>query len=94
MLSLLEGPVLVQFFVPFLLLVSSFVVLVMSFSQKSNCLFWVCLSTFWCFVLLCSDLKIVFKKNNLSSSKLVLIQFGCRGFSFLSHAVRLRFVVF
>ena len=32
--------------------------------------------------------------NNLSSSKLVLIQFGYRGFSFLSHAVRLWFMVF
>ena len=29
------------------------------------------------------------QKNFLSSSKLVLIQFGYRGFSFLSHAVRL-----
>ena len=46
----------------FLLLVFSFVVLVMSFSQNSNCLFWVYLSTFWCFVLLCSDLKVVFKR--------------------------------
>ena len=34
------------------------------------------------------------QKNNLSSSKLVLIQFGCRGFSFLSHAVRFCFMVF
>ena len=34
------------------------------------------------------------QKNNLSSSKLVLIQFGYRGFSFLSHAIRLSFVVF
>ena len=34
------------------------------------------------------------QKNNLSSSKLVLIQFGYRGFSFLSLAVRLWFVVF
>ena len=34
MLSFLEGPVLVQLFVPFLILVFSFVVLVMSFSQK------------------------------------------------------------
>ena len=50
-------------------------------------------STFWYFALLCSDLEVVFKKK-LSSSKLVLIQFGYRGFSFLSHAVRLWFVVF
>ena len=62
MLSFLEVPVCVQPFVPFSLLVFSFVVLVVSFSQKSNCLFWVCLSTFWCFVLLCSDLKVVFKR--------------------------------
>ena len=61
-----------------------FVVLVLSPLQKSNCLFWVCLSTFWCFVL---RLKSSLQKNNLSGSKLVLIQFGYRGFSFLSHAV-------
>ena len=29
------------------------------------------------------------QKNNLTSSKLLLIQFGYRGFSFLGHAVRL-----
>ena len=34
------------------------------------------------------------QKNKLSSSKLVLIRFGYRGFSFLNHAVRLWFVVF
>ena len=39
MLSFLKGHVLVQLFAPFLLLVFSFVVLVMSFSQKSNCFF-------------------------------------------------------
>ena len=39
-------------------------------------------------------LKSSLQKNNLSSYKLVLIQFGYRGFSFLSHAVRLWFVVF
>ena len=39
-------------------------------------------------------LKNSLQKNNLSSSKLVLIQFGYRGFSFLSHAIRLSFVVF
>ena len=32
------------------------------FLQKSNGLFWVCLSTFWCFVLSGSDLKVVFKR--------------------------------
>ena len=41
MLYFLEGPVKVQPFVPFLLLVCSSVVLVVSFSQNSNCLFWV-----------------------------------------------------
>ena len=34
------------------------------------------------------------QKNNLSSSKLVLIQFVYRGFYFLSHDVRLWFMVF
>ena len=41
-----------------------FVVLVVSFSQKSNCLVWVCLSTFWCFILSFLDLSIVFKRIN------------------------------
>ena len=50
------------FVTSFFLLVFSFVVLVLSFSQKSNSLFWVCFSTFLCFVLLCSDLKVVFKR--------------------------------
>ena len=58
----LEGPVLVQTFMPFLLLVFSFVVSVLSFLQISNCSFWVCLPTFWCFVLLCSDSKVVLKR--------------------------------
>ena len=39
-------------------------------------------------------LKNSLQKNNLGSSKLVLIQFGYRGLSFLSHADRLSFVVF
>ena len=39
-------------------------------------------------------LKSSLQKNNLSSYKLVLIQFGNHGFSFLSQAVRLWFVVF
>ena len=38
-------------------------------------------------------LESIFQKNNLSSYNLVLFQFGYRGF-FLSHAVRLCFVVF
>ena len=39
-------------------------------------------------------LKSSLQKNNLSCSKLVLFQFGYCGFSFLSQAVRLWFVVF
>ena len=58
----LEGPVCVQFFMPFFL-VCSFFVLVVAFSQKSIYMFKVCLLTYWCFVLLRSDLKIVFKKK-------------------------------
>ena len=49
------------------------------------------------FLVFCSfvfRLKSSLQKNNLSSSKLVLIQFGYHGFSFLSQAVRLWFVVF
>ena len=49
------------------------------------------------FLIFCSfvfRLKSSLQKNNLSSSKLVLIQFEYLGFSFLSHAVRLWFVVF
>ena len=47
------------------------------------------------FLVFCSfvfRLKSSLQKNILSSPKLVLIQFGYRGFSFLSHAVRLWFV--
>ena len=66
----------------------------MSISQKSNCLFWVCLSTFRCFCSFVFRLKSSLQKNNLSISKLVLIQFGYRGFSFLGHAVRLWFMVY
>ena len=32
------------------------------FLKSSNRFFWICLSTFLCFVLLCSDLKVVFKR--------------------------------
>ena len=39
-------------------------------------------------------LVISFQKDKLSSFKLVLIRFGYRGFSFLSHAARLWVVVF
>ena len=72
----------------------SFVVLVLSFLQKSNCLFWFCLSTFWCFVLLCSDLKVVFKRIIYPVLSWFLIQFGYHGFIFLSHAARLWCMVF
>ena len=60
MLYFLEGSVQVQPFVPFLLLVCSFFDLIV---------------TFWCFVLLCSDLKVVFKRIIYP----VLSQFGYRG---------------
>ena len=49
------------------------------------------------FLVFCSfvfRLKSSLQKNILSSYKLVLIQFGYRGFSYLSHAVSLWFVVF
>ena len=63
----------------------------MSFSQKSNCLFFVLGLSFdflvYCFFVF--RLKCSLQKKNLSSSKLVLFQFGYRGFSFLTHAVRL-----
>ena len=39
-------------------------------------------------------LKSSLQKNNLSISKLVLIQFGYWRFSFLGHAARLWFMVF
>ena len=71
-----------------------FVVLVVSFSQKPNCLVWVSLSTFWCFNLSFSDLLTVFKRINYWFLEAGLIRFGYRGFSFLSHAVSLRFMVF
>ena len=49
------------------------------------------------FLVFCSfmfRLKSSLQKNNLSSSKLLLIQFGYTGFSFLSNPVRLWFMVF
>ena len=79
---------------PFFKKIFSFFALVVSFSQNSNRLFCVCLSIF-CIVLFCVfRLVSSLQKNNLSSCKLVLIRFGYTGFSFLSHAVRLWFVVF
>ena len=94
MLSFSENPVLVQPFVLFF----------------ATCVLFCCLSYVFCskikldvlglsfdFLVLCSfvfGLKSSLQKNNLSSSKLVLIHFGYGGFSFPSHAVRLWFVVF
>ena len=49
------------------------------------------------FLVFCSfviRLESSLRKNNLSSSKLVLVQFGYRGYSFIGHAVRLWFAVF
>ena len=48
-----------------------FVVLVLSFSQKSNCLVYNCFSTFCCFMLSFLDLSIVFKRINYRFFKLV-----------------------
>ena len=48
-----------------------FVVLVVSFSQKSNCLVWVCFSIFWCFILSFLDLSLVFKRINYRFFKLI-----------------------
>ena len=62
MLSFLGDPVCVQPFVPFFYWFFPFFVLVVFFSQKSNRFVWVCLSTFWCLVLSCSDLRVVFKR--------------------------------
>ena len=63
MLSFLEGLFCVQPLVPFLLLVFPSLSWLCPFLQISNRLFWVCSSTFLCFVFfLCSDLKVVFKR--------------------------------
>ena len=78
---------------PFLLLVFSFFVLVITFSQKTNHLVWVCISTFVCFIRLRVDLIVVFKRI-IYSLKLILILIGYRRFSYFSHAVKLWFVVF
>ena len=64
------------------------------FLKNSNRLFWVCFSTFFVFCSFMFRLESSLQKNNFSSSKLMLTRFGYRGFSFLSHAVRLWFVVF
>ena len=90
----LEGPVLVQLFVLFFITCVFFCFLNYVFFSKIK-LFVLGLS--FDFLVFCSfvfKLKSSLQKNNLSSSKLLLIQFGYRGFSFLSHAVRLWFMVF
>ena len=48
-----------------------FVVLFVSFSQKSNCLAGVCLSYFWFVMFSFLDLSIVFKRINYRFFKLV-----------------------
>ena len=93
-LFFLEGLVCVQLFVPFLILVFSFFVLVVSFSQKFKSFVLGLSFDFFVFCSFVFRLESSLQKNNLSSSKLVLIRLGYRGFSFLSHAVRLWFVVF
>ena len=73
----------------FLLLVFSFFVLVVSFSLKFKPFVLGLSFDFFVFCSFVFSLESSLQKNNLSSSKLVLIQFGYRGFSFLSHAVKL-----
>ena len=90
----LEGPALVQPFLLFFITSVFFCCVSYVFFSKIN-LFVLCLS--FDFLVFCSflfRLKGSLQKNNLSSFKLVLIQFGYRGFSFLRHAVRLWFMVF
>ena len=87
------GPVCVQPFVQFLLLFFSFFVLVASVSQKFKSFVLALSFDFFVFCSFVFRLERSLQKNNLSSSKLVVIRFGYRGFSFLSHAVRLWFVV-
>ena len=65
----------------------------MPFSQKSNCLFLGLSFDFLVFCAFVFSLESILQKNNLTSSKQLLIQFGYRGFSFLNHAVKLWFVV-
>ena len=91
----LEGPVLVQLFMPFFITSIFFCSLIFVFSLKIK-LFVLGLSFDFLlfFVLLYSDLKVVFKRIILSGSKLVFFQFGYCGFSLISHAVRLWFMIF
>ena len=67
----------------------SFVSELCLFFKNQIVIFWVCLLTFSCFCSFVFRFKSSLQKNNLSSSKLVLIQFAYHGFSFMGHAVRL-----
>ena len=84
---------LVQPFMLFLITSVFFYYLSFVFFSKIE-LFVLC--SFFDFLVFCSfvfRLENSLQKNRLSSYKLVLIQFGYRGFSFISHAVRLWFMV-
>ena len=90
----MEGPVLVQ---PFILcfIINVFVCFLSYVFFSKIDLFVLGLS--FDFLVFCSfvfRLKSSLQKNILSRSKLVLIQFGYRGFSFFGHALRLWFMVF
>ena len=74
MLSFFVGSFLCSTFVPFLLLVFSFFVLVVSFSQKLNSLVWVCFSIF--FYSFVFRVESSLENNKLSSFKMLLIRFG------------------
>ena len=78
-------------FYSFLLIVFSFLFLVVLVSKIES--FGLGLSIdFFVFHSFVVRLESGFQKNSLSNFKMVLIWFGYRGFSFLSHAIRLWFV--
>ena len=90
----LVGPLLVQHFMLFF--ITSVFCCCLSYVFFSKIKLFVS-GLFFDFLVFCSfvfRLKSSLQKINLSSFKLVLIQFRYRGFSFLSHAVRLWFMVF
>ena len=72
---------------PFLLLVFLFFVLVVSFSSKFKSFVLDLSFDFFVFCSFVFRLESSLQKKNLSSSKLVLIRFEYRVFSFVSHAV-------
>ena len=78
----------------YLLLVFSLFVLVVCSSSKFELFVLGLFFDFFVFRSFVFRLESSLQKTNLSSSKLVLFRFGYRGFSFLSHAVKLWFVVF